>query len=323
MLTTYLTRAWGLQIPIIGAPMSPMSGGKLAAAISNCGGLGMIGVSSTQPTDQLERDVAEYRSLTGDRPFRNRTHGLVAWRLAPDLLDAAIVAKPFAIALSFGDPARYVKRVHDAGAQVIAQVQDRQTALTAQAAGVDLLVAQGTEAGGHTGSVGTLPLLQIMLANVRLPVLAAGGIGNGRGLAAVLAAGAQGGWIGTALLVAEEARNSTIARSKLLAARETDTTHTRVFDLVQGIPWPTTFPGRALSNAFTARWDGHESELAGDAEVRGAFQEARRREDYASANLYAGQSVGMLDRVEPASEIVGRIVRDAETHLRAVKEMVG
>lgn len=103
----------------------------------------------------------------------------------------------------------------------------------------------------------------------------------------------------------------------MVEARETDTVHTRVFDVVQGIPWPPSFPGRALANAFTQRWHGHEPELARDEDAKRAFQEARKSEDYANALLYAGQSVGLLERVEPAASIVRRIAGDAEAQLRA------
>jgi nitronate monooxygenase len=153
--------------------------------------------------------------------------------------------------------------------------------------------------------------------------VAAGGIVSGRGLAAVLAAGAVGAWIGTPLLVAEEARNSSLARRRLIEAKETDTVHTRVFDLVQGIPWPSAFPGRAIANAFTARWQGHESELAGDEKARRDFDVARKSEDYSNALIYAGQSVGLLERVEPAASIVGRLVAEAEARLRDVTAMLG
>jgi nitronate monooxygenase len=322
MLSTYLTRSWGMTVPIVGAPMSPMAGGPLAAAVSKSGGLGMIGVGSTQSVLQLAGDVAEYRSLAEGRPFGI---GLMVWPLGtrPELLDAALAAKPFMIALSFGDPAPYVPRIHEAGIRVASQVQDRRSALVAEAAGVDLVVAQGTEAGGHTGGVGTLPLLQIVLEAVRVPVVAAGGIASGRGLAAVLAAGAEGGWIGTPLLVAEEARNSAAARRRVIEARETETVHTRVYDVVQGIPWPPIFPGRALANAFTARWHGHETELSESAVARQDFQEAKKSEDYSRALLYAGQSAGMLEKVEPASVIVRRIADDAEALLRAVSARLG
>jgi len=155
-----------------------------------------------------------------------------------------------------------------------------------------------------------------VLAHARVPVLAAGGIASGSGLAAVLAAGAQAAWIGTPLLVAEEARNSRAARERVIAARETETVHTRVFDVVQGLAWPRAYPGRALANAFTARWHEHEDALASDAGARDAFQQAKKAEDYAVANLYAGQSVGLAARVEPAAAILERIAQDGEACLR-------
>jgi nitronate monooxygenase len=317
MLATFLTRTWGLRVPLIGAPMSPQAGGRLAAAVSRSGALGMIGVSAGQPVEQLDDDVAEVRRLAGDRPFGI---GLMTWAVAgrPELLEAALRAKPFAIALSFGDPGPYAARVRDAGAHLVSQVQDRRSALEAEAAGAELVVAQGTEAGGHTGAVGTLPLLQIVLDAVRVPVLAAGGIATGRGLAAVLAAGAQGAWIGTPLLVSEEARNSARARQQLLDAAETDTVLTALFDVAQGIPWPSQFRGRALRNAFADEWEGRDDSLARDEAARRRFTLARQAEDYATANLYAGQSVGLLERVEPAADILRRIEEGAEACLRAV-----
>lgn len=321
MLSTDLTRTWGLTVPIIGAPMSPMSGGRLAAALSSCGALGMIGVSSTQPVEQLESDVAEYRRLAGERPFGI---GLMVWALEarPELLDAALRAKPFVLAMSFGDPSKYTPRLRDADVRIAAQVSDRRSALAAEAAGVDLIVAQGTEAGGHTGSVGTLPLLQIVLRSVRVPVVAAGGIATGIGLAAVLAAGAQGAWIGTPLLASEEARSSAAARRRVIEAKETDTVHTRVFDVVQHIPWPASFPGRALANAFTDRWRGREDELARDDEARRAFLQAKQAEDYSTAVLYAGQAAGLVEQVEPAAAIVTRIAAEAGAALRAASRIV-
>jgi len=314
MLSTFLTRDWGLTLPIIGAPMSPMAGGALAAAVTNAGGLGFIGVSSAQPLERLEDDAADFRRLAGERPFGI---GLMVWAIErrPELLDTALRAKPFALALSFGDPSPYVARVRAAGVRVVAQVQDRESAVTADRAGVELIVAQGTEAGGHTGAVGTLPLLQLVLESVHAPVVAAGGVFSGRGLAAVLAAGAEGAWIGTPLLASEEARSSAAAKQRVLEARETDTVHTRVFDVAQGLPWPERFPGRALANAFTREWHGREGELAGSAEAKAAFQKAKKAEDYATAVIYAGQAVGALTRAEPAGAIVKRIAADAEERL--------
>ena len=315
---TFLTESWGLSVPIIGAPMSPQAGGKLAAALSNCGALGMLGLQrGADAVPGLHADADEFRSLAGERRFGV---GLSAWALAPrpELLDAAIATKPFAICISFGDPTPYAARVREAGIQLICQVQDRKGALLAEAAGATLLVAQGTEAGGHTGGVGTLPLLQLVLDLVRVPVVAAGGIATGRGLAAVLAAGAQGAWIGTPFLASLEARNSTRARARILAAGEQDTVLTSAFDVGHGIPWPAEFRGRALKNSFTDRWDGHEAELAHDAPAREDLQRALEAQDFGTAQIYAGQTVGLVAQVEPAADILRRIESTAVARLRAL-----
>jgi nitronate monooxygenase len=318
---TFLTEAWSLRVPIVGAPMSPQAGPRLAAAISKSGGLGLIGVSSAQAVERVLADASECEQDAKGLPFGI---GLMSWAVSarPELLAAAIAAKPFAIALSFGDIAAHAAQVRAAGIELISQVQDRESALAAEAAVATLLVAQGTEAGGHTGGIGTLPLLQIVLESVSVPVLAAGGIATGRGLAAVLAAGAQGAWIGTPFLLAEEARNNEAQRERVLGANETDTVLTSVFDLGQGIAWPPQYRGRALRNAFSERWVGHESELVEDAAARAGLVRAVRAQDYKTAQIYAGQSVGLLDRVEPAGDIVHRIASEAELHLQAVARML-
>jgi nitronate monooxygenase len=318
-MKTFLTQAWNLRIPVIGAPMSPQAGGRLAAAISNAGGLGMIGVGSTQAIERIAEDAAEFRALAGARPFGI---GLLTWALdaRPELLDSALAAKPFAIALSFGDPSVHAARIAQAGVKLVSQVQDRTSALAAERAGAALVVAQGTEAGGHTGAVGTLPLLQIVLDAVRVPVVAAGGIATGRGLAAVLAAGAQGAWIGTPFLVAEEARNSAKARERVVAADETGTLLTSVFDAVQSIPWPREYRGRALRNTFSDRWDADQASI--DDHARAHFAAAKTTEDYDTAFLYVGQSVGLVRAVEPAGDIVRRIEAEAEAALMAVRGVV-
>jgi nitronate monooxygenase len=318
---TFLTEAWALRVPLIGAPMSPQAGGRLAAAISRAGGLGMIGAGSAVATERLLADADECRKAAPGLPFGI---GLMSWAVAkrPELLAAAIEAKPFAISLSFGEIAPHAARVKSAGIELVSQVQDRASALAAEAAGATLIVAQGTEAGGHTGGVGTLPLLQVVLESVSAPVVAAGGIASGRGLAAVLAAGAAGAWIGTPFLVSEEARNNDEQRARVLGANETDTVLTSLFDLGQRIPWPAQYRGRALKNAFSERWLGRESELAQDDQAQRELAEAVRAQSYETAQIYAGQTVGLLDRVEPAAAIVERITREAELHLRAASRII-
>jgi nitronate monooxygenase len=316
MLTTALTDRFALRYPILNAPMTPAAGGALARAVSDAGALGFLGVDVNGDVATLRADVATARE--GD-PQRAFGIGFLIWVLdrRPDLLAAAIDLRPALVSISFGDPTPYVEPLHRAGIAVASQVQSREAALRAQAAGVDLIVAQGTEAGGHTGQIATLPLLQIVLDLVDdRPVLAAGGIGGPRGVAAALAAGAAGVWMGTPFLLAQEARVTDEARRTLIASTEGDTVLTSVFDRAQGYAWPAQFPGRALRNAFTERWHGHEDELVATPEAIAAYEAAKRERDYRLAHVYAGESVGLQSRIRPAAEIVRAIGDGAEALLR-------
>jgi len=300
---TALRELLGISIPILNAPMTPQAGGALARAVSSAGGLGMLGFDE----DETEAQIAEQIRLLQQTPAVSFGIGLVAWVIErrPQLLDLAIAAAPKLISISFGDPAPYVKRVHDAGILLCSQVQSRAWAQNALNAGVDILVAQGTEAGGHTGSaVGTLPLLQIILEMSERPVVAAGGIASGRGLAAVLAAGAAGAWIGTPFLLAHEARNSEAARRRIVSSDETQTIYTRVYDRIANKAWPHEFGGRALRTPFLEKWTGREDALLADAQAPAQFDPSEK--------LYAGQSVGLLNGVAPAPEIVKTIAAQAE-----------
>jgi len=315
VLTTEITRAWGVRYPLVSAPMAGVAGGALAGAVSAAGGLGMIGVGSTTPLDWIagEAEVARAHGPFGI--------GLMSWAIdgRPELLDAVLAARPFAVSLSFGDFAAYAERARAAGVGVIGMVQDVATAERAIAAGVDALVAQGTDAGGHTGAVGTLPLLQLVLPlgeAAGIPVLAAGGIATGRAIAGALAMGAAGAWVGTRFAATREALGSDAAKAAMLRARETDTVHTHVFDIVQRLPWPDEFPGRALQNAFTARWHGREAQLRADLDaVSERFEAARRRDDYTEAYVYAGQAVGLVHEIPSAGELVARLMAEAEAQL--------
>src|SRR5918911_3784488 len=238
MLSTELTRTFGLKHPIVSAPMANWSGGVLAGAVSAGGGLGMIGVGSATPEDW----IAEQANLARSHgPFGI---GLLIWTLEsrPELLDAALGAQPSAVSVHAGDPTPYVARIKEVGAKVFCQVNNGNAAVRAAEAGADFLVAQGTDAGGHTGSVGTMPLLQRVLEVGEvsgLPVLAAGGLATGRAVAGVLAMGAAGAWVGTRFCATVESTGTDGAKRRILQADETQTTiHTHVFDIVQDFPWP-------------------------------------------------------------------------------------
>jgi nitronate monooxygenase len=262
----------------------------------------MIGIGTLGSVELIEQESAIPRGAA--LPFGI---GLLGWAVERDssLLDAAIDAQPILICLGFSDVGPWVQRVHDAGIMIATQVYDSQGAREAQAKGVDVIVARGGEGGGHgRNEVATLPLLQAVLDEVDIPVLAAGGIGSARGLAAVLAAGASAAWIGTAFLVCPEALTPAAARPRIIRASETDTVYTRAIDITMGFPWSTQFGERVLRNHFTDRWSGDEQSLIDNVEALTALTRARNEGDFDLAEIDAGQGVGLLSTTRNAGEIV-------------------
>jgi len=321
MLHTYLTTSWHLRYPIIGAPMAYVGRGRLAHAVSQAGGLGMIGIGSTESVDFLAREAAIARGNDQGR----FGIGMHAWAIErrPDLLDAAIEAHPFLISISFGSPAPYVERLHQHGIVLATQVNTRAEAMQAARDGVDLIVAQGTEAGGHvTGQVSTLPLLQAVLDAVQVPVVVAGGFASPRGVAAALAAGAEGVWVGTALLASPECENTEQARARIVQAQETDTILTRAFDVAQGLAWPPQYPGRALRNRFTDRWHAHIDVLPQANEARQELAEAIASKNYDLAYIYAGEAVGLVTRQQSAGDVILHLGEGAERLLRDLSALL-
>ena len=315
MLHTYLTASWGLRYPIISAPMAGVGRGRLARAVSEAGGLGMIGIGSTDPAELIAQEAAIARGTDQGR----FGIGLMVWALEkrPELLEATIEAHPFLVSLSFGSSAPYVERLHQHGIVLATQVNTRAEAVQAEQDRVDLLVVQGVEAGGHvTGQVSTLPLLQAVLDAVRVPVLVAGGIATPRGVAAVLAAGAEGVWVGTCFLASPECEHVEQARVRILQAQETDTILTRAFDVAQGLAWPEQYPGRALRNDFTRRWQARLEALPQASEARQHLATAIANKNYDVAYLYAGEAVGLVTRQQPAGDVVHALGNGAERLLR-------
>ncbi len=299
---TWLTEKFGLTVPVVGAPMANVSGGRLTAAISAAGGLGMLGAGSAVSADWI-RTEGTIAAASG-KPYGI---GLMAWSVAthPEHLEAVLELKPALVSLSFGNLTPYVEQLQAAGIVVAMQAGTVADAREGIAAGADVIVARGAEAGGHgRNQVGTLPLLQAILDLTDRPVLAGGGISGARGLAAVLAAGAAGGWIGTAFLTAEEALTPETSRQALLAADETDTVYGTVFDAASRAGWPDEFGGRALRNAFYDRWEGQEQSLKTDDAGHDEYVAATRAADPTSASLYAGQGVGALNKPTTAAEVL-------------------
>jgi nitronate monooxygenase len=244
--------------------------------------------------------------------------GLQAWALEhnPGQLDAVIAAGPALVSVSYGSYAKHLPRLHAAGQVVATTVANLREARAAEAAGIDVIVARGAEGGGHgRADVGTLPLLQSVLETVNTPVLAAGGIGTSRGLAAVIAAGAAGAWAGTAFLTCTEGSTSPGARARLIAATDTDTVYGRVFDIGRRVGWPSEFGERALRNDFFDRWAGHEDELAHDTTAAAQMADAQQAEDYDTACLDAGHGVALLRRHATAADVVAEFSHATE-HLR-------
>lgn len=315
MIHTYLTTSWHLRYPIISAPMAYVGRGRLAHAVSQAGGLGMVGIGSSESVEFLAREADTARGADAQR----FGIGMHVWAIEkrPDLLDAAIKASPFLISISFGSPAPYVERLHRHNIMVATQVNTQAEAIEAEQAGVDLIVAQGEEAGGHvTGQVGTFPLLQAVLDAVQVPVLVAGGVASPRGLAAALAAGAAGVWVGTALLASPECENTDQARERIVQARETDTVLTRAFDVAQGLAWPPQYPGRALRNRFTDQWHSQIDALPQANEARRQLTEAIAAKNYDLAFIYAGQAVGLVNQQQSAADVIHYLGDGAERLLR-------
>jgi nitronate monooxygenase len=315
MLRTRICDLLGIDAPLMNAPMGGAVGGELAAAISQAGGLGLI-AASTGDADWLRAQIRLVRERT-DRPFGV---GFISHWLPkmPERYQVALDERVPVVAHSFTDPAPYMAAARAAGCKVICQVRDVAGAEEAQRAGVDVIVAQGTEAGGHTGGIATLPLVpRIVDAVAPLPVLAAGGIADGRGLAAALMLGAEGAWIGTALLAAPESLYRPRQKERVLSMNENDTVLTEVFDLAVRRDWPAGVAGRAARNAFSDRWHGHEAELLRDPTPAGdTMRAAVAADDPENAPVWAGQAAGLVHEAEPAAAIVRRIIAEAEAALR-------
>ncbi|MGH3620674.1 MAG: nitronate monooxygenase, partial [Sciscionella sp.] len=239
-LCTPFTEMFGLAHPLGVAPMGDVTGGALAAAVSNTGGLGLVG-GGYGDHDWLDRELRLVAELA-DRPWGV---GLITWHTSPDTVARVLGYRPAAVLLSFGDPTPYAEAVKAEGARLVCQVTDVTDvaeARQARHAGADVIVAQGTEAGGHGGRRTLLSLLPAVLDAVApTPVLAAGGIADGRGFAAVLALGAAGALLGTRFYATPEALGHPEVKRALLDAGEGQTERTSVFDVARDLDWPAGY----------------------------------------------------------------------------------
>jgi nitronate monooxygenase len=309
-MRTPLTDRFDLAVPVVGAPMAGAAGGRLAAAISASGALGMIGAGG----GATPAWIAEQGRIAAASGCAWGV-GLLAWALEanPAQVEAVAELAPPLVSVSYGPYEPHLAILKQAGSVVATQVGTLAEARAAEQAGVDFMVARGGEGGGHgRNDVATLPLLQAVLDQVSIPVLAAGGIATPRGLAAVLAAGAAGAWVGTAFLACPEASVVPAARDRIVSANETDTSYGRVFDIGLRQAWPPEYGGRALRNRFFEHWAGREPELATDGHAHAELLAALDRHDFDTACIYAGQSVGLIERPRPAAEVVADLATAAE-----------
>jgi NAD(P)H-dependent flavin oxidoreductase YrpB (nitropropane dioxygenase family) len=322
-MKTELCHLLGIEHPIIAAPMGPdLTGPELVAAVSNAGGLGIL-QAQLCPPPLFRQAIRRVRKLTG-KPFGVN---LILHFPAEDQVAVCLEERVPVLSFFWGDPTAYIGRAHAAGAKVVLQVGSVADARRAAAAGVDVVIAQGVEAGGHVaGEVSTLALVpRVVDAVAPRPVAAAGGIGDARGVVAVLALGAQAAVLGTRFLASTESRAHPHYKEKLLAATEADTIRTTLF----GHGWPNA-PHRTLRTAFVRQWLGQEARgqesrpdepAVGQTVVGGQPMPVARfmglppncdaTGDIESMDLLAGQGVGLVGEIKPAGEIVRELVEES------------
>jgi len=310
-ITTTLTSLLGITHPILSAPMAGIAGARLVAAVSQAGGFGILGGGYGEKA-WLEQETAKLQKCTA--PFGI---GFITWSMArqPEVLYFALKAKPRAIMLSFGDPKPFASRIKAAGSLLICQVQTEDMAKQALDAGADILIAQGTEAGGHGASRTTIDIVPaiIDLAAGRVPVVAAGGIADGRGLAAMMVLGASGVLLGTRFCASVECDGADEAQKRICDASSGETVRSIIFDVSRRLWWPAPFTGRALINDHARRWMGREVELVQNLDaVAAEYVAARDAGNFDIAGVFAGDGVGLIHDIPPAAEIVDRIATEAD-----------
>lgn len=322
MLHTELCDLIAIESPIIQAAIAPYTSADLVAAVSNAGGLGSLG-STLRPVDDLKREVAKINGLT-KRPFAINftinTFDEECFRFAIE------DAKPKVISCALGTPKGIIKKVHDAGILFMHQVHTAKQAQEAAELGVDVIIAQGSEAGGFCASVGTMSLVPqvVDIAKAKkIPVVAAGGIADGRGLAAAMMLGAQGANIGTRFLVSTEATLvSQEWKQKIVSAQSEDAVRVDFINNVFPVTNPDSYKGgapRALRTSFVDEWSQKPpDEIKKSAEqLRTTIINGIKKGKSHEYVPFTGQSAGMISNILPAAEIIRDIVREAEETIRS------
>ena len=316
MLRTRICALLGIEHPIVLGGMGNATSPELVAAVSTAGGLGVLGATRQNP-EELARDAAAIRAAT-TRPFGLN---LLLFMERPGQYDALLAARPKVISTAWAaleqDLGGYVARAHAVGALAMHMISTVAEAKAAARAGMDIIVAQGTEGGGHIGLMGTMPLVPMVVSAVApIPVLAAGGVADGRGLAAALALGADGVLLGTRFLATDESPIAKGFKQAILDSDGHDTLVTDIPDVASGNTWPGAYV-RVRRNRFIEEWMGRDNELRRRrVEVSAQLREAAQAGDPDRGAVMIGQTAGLIDRIEPAADLVRQISRDAEAILR-------
>ena len=331
MLRTPLCKQLGIEYPIFSVGMGPIAGAELAAAVSNAGGCGVIGLGA-RPASHMRPEIHRVRTLT-DKPFGVN---LLLPLLQEGQIEACLDERVPILVLFWGDAKPYVEAAHRRGTKVFLQVGSVEEAEAAAAAGVDAIIAQGVEAGGHVKSTTSLSTIvpAVVDAVQPVPVIAAGGIANGRGLIAALSLGAQAVSIGTRFLCSTEAEVARAYQERVLKGKAEDTVYTKLFD----IGWPDA-AHRVLRNQAVVEWEAAgrpssgqrpgEGRIVATVTFGGTTVELPKYSvmppttsfngDIESVALYAGESCSLINDVKPAAQIVQDLVREADEVLEQMK----
>ncbi len=312
MIRTRICELLGIEHPIVLGGMATGTSAPVVAAVSNAGGFGTLGAANLSPT-QVAEQIAAIRAST-KKPFGVN---FLLFEIKEEGFAAALEARPPLLAFAWARPEQdlgpWFSRVHDMGSKVMYMAGEVPEAVRGAEAGADVVVAQGTEGGGHVGWMASMPLVPMVVSAVApLPVLAAGGIADGRGLAAALALGAEGVLLGTRFLATEESPLHPNLKEAIVRSDGHDTDLTEIPDSASGRVWPGAM-ARAARNGFIRKWAGREWDLRRNRrEAAEEAMTARQSGDVENASLLYGQDAGLVDAVEPAGEVIKRMVAEAE-----------
>jgi len=321
IFATPITRRLNIKYPILQAGMGFVAHAELASAVSNAGGLGCIG-SGSMSAHELSEQIHRCRDLT-DRPFavdilfaevKADKHNATVVRYASNvqkLIDITFEERIPVIVSGLGNPAGIVPQARKQGVVVMSLCGNVKQARRLEASGVDVIIAQGHEAGGHTGRIGTMTLVPQIVGAVRVPVLAAGGLADGRGLLAALALGAEGVWMGSRFVASIEAYAHSNYKNKIVEIDEEGTTITRCH---------SGKPCRLIRNKFTESWVGREAEIKPFPiqSVEYGFplaEKARYEGKVEEGGMACGQSAGLINSIKPAGQIVREVMSEAQAAL--------